>query len=100
MTLEDLPFFVEVMLSTISTGLLGKLFHILSLLFRNLFMKYTILNMMTLQSGLKKERGTLLQRLKTVCIPSSGFDFLPSVHAYSYCPGPNNYRHPDLPCRS
>ena len=53
MTLNDPSFFAEVMSSTIVVGLLGKLFQILSLQpFHEMYCM--ILNMMTLQSGLKK----------------------------------------------
>ena len=53
MTLNELPFFAEVMSSTIVIGLIGKLFLILSLQpFHEMYCM--ILNMMTLQSGQKK----------------------------------------------
>ena len=52
MTLNEPPFFAEVMSSTIVIGLLGKLFQILSLQPCH-EMYCMILNMMTLNSGLK-----------------------------------------------
>ena len=59
---------LEAMSSTIAKGLLGKLFQIL------LLQPLHEIYIMTLQCGLKK-RVTLLQYLKTICIPSSGLLF-------------------------
>ena len=74
MTLEDLPFFVEVMSSTISTGLQSCI--ILAVL-QPLHEIYDLKHDNTLD-WTKKERGTLLQCLKTVCIPFSGLTtFIP-----------------------
>ena len=70
---------LEAMSSIIAIGLLGKLFQIL------LLQPLHEIYIMTLQCGLKK-RVTLLQYLKTICIPSSGLLFS-SVCAE--CAGPN-----------
>ena len=71
---------LEAMSSIIAAiGLLGKLFQILFL------QPFHEIYIMTLQCRLKK-RITLLQYLKTICIPSSGLLFS-SVCAE--CTGPN-----------
>ena len=70
---------LEAISSIIAIGLLGKLFQIV------LLQPLHEIYIMTLQCGLKK-RVTLLQYLKTICIPSSGLLFS-SVCAE--CTGPN-----------
>ena len=57
---------LEAMSSIIAIGLLGKLFQILFL------QPFHEIYIMTLQCGLKK-RVTLLQYLKTICIPWFAF---------------------------
>ena len=77
MTLKDPAFFGEAMSSTFSIGLLGKLFQVLSLQSFPENITYD-LDMMTLQSGLKK-RVTLSQCLKTFFFICCGFAFLLSL---------------------